>query len=207
MNARLKGTKTLATVALIGACMGAAHADVVLNLNKHVNGDQPVGGAPWLRATIKTLSIGVVQVKMENLLSSDQFVRYWNFNCEPYVPMTATYDSGPAPVSMKQGNSNQIGSSSIKGGKFDLSFEFATSSNSRFKGGMTSVVRLFGAGLTESKFNALSIQDGNVHGGYLSAAKIQGIPGGGSGSVAAVPEPSAIAAIALGALGLLRRRR
>lgn len=56
------------------------------------------------------------------------------------------------------------------------------------------------------KFNILSSPQGDTD-GHLALLHIQGLPNGGSAKVEPVPEPASMAALGMGALGLLARRR
>lgn len=235
MRQRLKLGWLLGMAAITGLATCAARpakAQLILEFSNLLNGTAPVGSAPWLRATFTTVSAGTVNLKLENLLPSSEFVDDWGFNIDPSLAagLGGTSLSGLAVAQQTGAGILPFGSGSVKGvdasnggpnmkaGLFDLVFGWPTPSATRFPGGTSATFQLTGTGLTENAFYFQTTADSHMFAGpYYSAAHIQGIPGGQSGSVYAVkvepqtgvPEPGAwalCAGIAVPAAALLRRK-
>jgi hypothetical protein len=227
----LMGVAAMAGAALCSA--GPARAQLILELSGVVNGATPAGAAPWLRATFTTVSSGTVNLTLDNLMPSGEFVDDWGFNIDPSLTaglggdslpgMTVTQQTGPAIDAFGSGSALGIdvsnGGANMKAGLFDLLFQWPTSATSRFPGGTSATFQITGTGLTENSFYALTTPDSHMFAGgpYYTAAHVQGIPTGQSGSIygarvlttTSVPEPGALAlctGLLVPAAALLRRR-
>lgn len=191
------------------AIVGVASADVTFDLGVTINGSTPTGSAPFLTAVFHTVTTGSVMLTMTNNMPTTNFVPVWVFNLDPFTSLTATYQSGNQ-ATVSSGLNFTNGANDLKGGLFDLKFEYPVSNAdpNRFKGGENSVYLLTGSGLTAEKFASKSVADGGNLGGYYSAAKVQGFGSSGSiGTNTVVPEPATMAALGLGVAGLIRRRK
>jgi hypothetical protein len=154
---------------------------------------------------------------MQNFLSSGEFVRFWGFNVSDTIlasgfsTANVSFVSGDAAEGILVGSNVSNVQSSTQAGLFDIRFAYdnAPPAN-RFVGGETSVYTFTAAGLTENDFLAFSAPDGGVPGGWYTAARLQGLPNGGSGSIGAIPEPAFYqmsGLLILGGLGALRMRK
>jgi hypothetical protein len=195
----------------------SANAQLILIFNGVINGATPVGASPWLRATFTTVSTGTVNLNLENLLPSGEFVDDWGFNVNPSLTavldgttlsgMTVTQQTGKAIQAFGSGSVKGVNASNggpnMKAGLFDLVFDWPTPASARFSGGTNATFQITGSGLTENSFDFLTTDDGHMFGGpYYSAAHVQGIPTGNSGSIygtqvviqhSSVPEPGNVA--------------
>lgn len=202
----MKRTRLLATVGL-ALLAAASFAQVRLDLTTTINGDTPTGGSPFATALFENAGANTVRLTMSNTMPTSNFINDWVFNVNTTSPLSFNWQSGNK-ASVKYDPNDITGGSSMKGGLFDILFDFPTSGSdpNRFNGGESSVYLISGSGLTASSFLATSLANKYSPGGYLSAARVQGF--GGSGSVAAVPEPGTMSALALAAgAAWLRRRR
>jgi hypothetical protein len=209
----------LALIVLASAVAGAASAtSVTFKLGTKTNGTLPGSGytAPYLTATFAdNVSLGGVVLTMTNPSPAALFATSWLFNSAKAIT-SITYKSGLTATSASYASNGKTGSNDIQAGLFDLDFEFAPS-GTHFGGGLNSVYLLKGTGLTATDFISTSeneLKPNNTikyAGGYYSAAKIQGYGAStGIGTKAytqAVPEPASMAALGLGALGILKRRK
>lgn len=190
---------------------------VIFDLGTTINGATPTGTPPFLTATFQTVAPGTVLLTMTNNMPATNFVDNWVFNLATHVSLGFSHVTGVSALAATSGVDFTNGGSNMKAGLFDIEFHYPsnTSDPDKFDGGHSSVYQLTGIGLTESSFVALSIDDPgppHSHGGWYSAAHVQGFGAGLSGSIGTnqvVPEPAAIASLAfgLGALALRRRRR
>ncbi len=210
--------KKLALLVFGAALIGSASASVTLNLGSAINGSVVGAGSPnWLTATFETVSAGTVKLTMTNDMSvaSGGFVTSWLFNSNKAITGFSHLTSpvnGPVATATSYSSNGNVGANDIKGGLFDVLFTFTNANNSgRFSGQKSTIYTLTGTGLTENDFLSTSISGGssNPGSGYYSAAKIQGYgtSAGVGTKVQAVPEPTSMAALALGGLTLLRRRK
>lgn len=199
------GVKSLCALAVMFAASTAANAAVSFGLDVKINGDAPARDdvtKAYLTATFENDGANKVKLTLDatNLetVSSTQFIVDWLFNLSP------TYDFTSNPLTFSLLTSNVIeatgfpqtgqnfsnGGNSIKGGLFDIQFSFQTSNSpagGRFFEDEVVVYSIMANGLTEDAFKFKSAPDGtkpnDPQGGYYSAAKLQGLPNNGSGSV------------------------
>ena len=195
----------------LGVFWGAATASASITFEFNtVTSGFPDGGPTWAILTITDLGSGNVGFSFENTTDGsvvpNSFITKLLLNIDPFVTgLTMSWDSGTDAeiigYSFDQDGENDSGSS------FDFSVNFDPSDPDRFKPGETVVWQIYGDGLTEDSFNQLSggefsrlallhVQNVNQEG--LSAKVQPGEP---------IPEPASLAALGLGALALLRRRK
>jgi hypothetical protein len=193
---------TVVGLAVAAAFPVSARGDsLIINLGKSLNGTTPAGSPPWLTADFESTVAGTVTLTMTNNMPAAEFTPIWLFDVVPGVNpanLSFTHVSGPNPTSALGGATT--GAPSIKAGTFDLEFTWTTANNAnRFSGGTTVVETITDAA---DKITAASFNHGSAgsQGGWLSAAKIQGIPstdGTASGTIVdfhprPVPEPSSL---------------
>jgi len=211
-------TTAAAFVFALGLGTQHANAAVVFDVDTVTNGDTPAGTGPWLRATFEQTGANTVQLTMENFLSSGEFLVGWGFNVSDTIlasgfnATNVSFVSGDAAEGIQVGSNVSNVNNSTKAGLFDIVFSYDNAPPSaRFVGGETSVYTFTAAGLTENDFLAFSAPEPpNVAGGWLTAARLQGLPNGGSGSIGAIPEPAFYqmsGLLILGGLGALRMRK
>jgi len=215
----MSSTRTVrAACAAAAVAASTAGADVVFNLNYEFSGAQnPSGTGPWLKATFKNAGSNTVSLELKRLLNdADERVSFWGFNLDPAMDPTALGISqltGPVASTIATG----VNAFKADGdGFFDVKFEFANNGTNEFDGSwLTATFNLTMTGLTEDDFNFVSVNGPPNKNGFLSAAHVQGIPGGGSGWITqfvVVPVPPAAwlggagLAAAFG-LAAIRRRR
>jgi hypothetical protein len=199
--------KPLILASLIGAA-AVSSADVyILNFDYLVTGDLP-GGSNIATLTISDIGPDQVQFQLDHNASSaaDQFISNIWFNLNPYVTPTL---SGQTPSDMFSGglvaSEDGILNASLL---FDLNLMFETSfTGNRLDPGESASWVLTGTGINAAAF--MSTAGSPPPDGVLAMIHIQGIgPGAeGSGKLAAVPEPASMAALGVGVLALLRRRK
>lgn len=192
-----------------------------INFDSNIGDDLlllPEGPAPWLKAVVSAIQ-GGVEIALEANLRKGEFIRSVGFSVDPSVEISS--------LSLQCDGSKGCSSATLnkgkKGGGFDLpnakglsfGFDFPTSNNprsDRFEYQDSVVLKLVGQGLTPASF-APALQSSAALGSVLAAAKVQGISGGGSTTIAAsrlqqVPGPLPLlgAGVALGFSRRLRRR-
>ncbi len=189
---------TLRILLLLGAVSFAACGSTILQFNQEFSGAYaPEGTAPWVTATLTTISPGTVELRMAtaNLIDAE-YVSEWYFNLDPVLNATSLLIS---PVSGTAAQSISRGADSLKAdgdGWYDILFTFAKSGAARFGAGEVSTYRITGIpGLDEFDFLCLSTPGGG-NGTWISAAHVQGIGDGDQysgwigGTIGHAPEPS-----------------
>jgi hypothetical protein len=206
--ARLLGLSLLGSITLLGAQV-PAHADsYVINFDKPYNGDVPstppripatlVGpGNPGLIATFTDTIANQVQLELRGNLLIEEYFDGLAFNLAPSIlPSALSVFSCSAPGTIcdnysstfpatqnsfiLQGNGN--------GNGFDFGFEFANPNSQegsqRFNGTETVRLLINGPGITAQSFAYVNTPSGqgSDYVGY-GGAKVNGIPGGGSGAI------------------------
>lgn len=221
---------SIASLAIVGAAFAALPASatvITFDLNSVVEGDTP-SGFPTM--TFDDLgSSGVVNLTIDAAgLSGGEFISriYFNFAdaaTAPDLTFTRTGGSGPAGAFTIFQDSN-IRNSPGNNGLFDIEIAFSTSNSgggiNRFNADELLTFSIAGAGIVAGDFNIDSFPEGPSAATNFALARIQGIVGGGSASVAdgdggggggggiPVPEPAALGLFGLGLLGVgLGRRR
>jgi hypothetical protein len=217
MRLRTAFATLLGSLALAAIDSAPARADLIYDIDTHINGATPADPQPWMVATFHTVSTGTVKLTIQSNLSSTEYVPNILFNVTPAVnPSSLSFawagsGSDVQAVSITHATDNGYnGGSNVKAGLFDIWFQYQTSNAGtppRFYGGKKSVYTITGTGITENTFLATSSADGGNKGGYYAAADARGIPNGSSGSIGnlgpkAVPEPSTFALAGLGIVAL-----
>lgn len=204
---------------LLAASPGTANAAVYeVRGTFGVSSVAPVGPAPWLTLTTRSLAGGSVELVFEATgLTGAEYASAWYLNVDPATDPTQLLFS----LGTKTGNfalpTISLGTNAFQAGpdgKYDILLEFATAASGggalRFTDGdsLTYTVSRNGGSLDEGSFDFFSTDSG-VYGPYHNAAKIQatGTNGLGSAWVQAVPEPHAALQAGLLTLGLLWLRR
>lgn len=221
----------IASFALVGAAIAAAPASatvITFNLNTTVEGDTP-SGFPTMTfddggsSGTVTLTIDAEGLSGGEFISA-VFFNYADAATAADLVFTRTGGDGPAAgftISQDTDAENSPGNQ----GLFDISFDYSTSNSgggaNRFDADELLTFSIVGDGITAGDFNVDSAPEGPGNATNFALARIQGIEGGGSASVAdtdggggggggiPVPEPAAIGLFGLGllAVGLGRRRK
>jgi PEP-CTERM motif len=215
-------------MALLPAKSSAASGITYQFDNEFSSGTPPAGPAPWITATIQTVTPGTVQLTIANngLLGSEFVSGFYlnlNTNFNP-LNLSISYVSGAGSFLIPSVASGtiELGTDSFKAdgdGKYDVLFDFSTVSGSTFGAGESVTYQISGiSGLDANDFVYLSAPNGG-HGPFYAAAHVQGIgaEGGFSGWVEPslgaqpflVPEPSSsmLVVFGLGFLGFVRRSK
>lgn len=194
------------TVLSFAVAAASSQALVVFDFNTVITGATPGGSAPWATLKIADVAADTVELTLTHNASSasGQFITNLLVNMNP-VPGSVTA-SNQTPLGKFDG-AFSYGTDSINdaGIKFDGEQGFETSNSgggvNRLKPGESASFRLTGAGLNETDFLSTS-PNTNVY----AMIHLQGIDGGLSSKIAAVPEPASMVALASG-LGIVARRR
>jgi hypothetical protein len=161
------------------------------------------------KLTLTDGAAGTVLAKLENLsptsgTGSLQFLSELDLNLNPFP---ATH-SASSLVNISSVTYSQNSVNGLAGAKFDVDVELPTSNPARLTTGEIATWTMTGTGLTAAAFNALDSKGNSVAMLHVQAV---GANGGNSvklgGTVQAVPEPASMAALGLGALGILKRRK
>ncbi len=195
-------------VALAGigavSCFSSASASIVFEFGSIVTG-APAGGPLYARLTISNAGADTVSLVLENTASmpeaDGQAIHRMHLNIDPFIGNFSVTSLDPHFVdfNLSQDGQNDAGS------KFDvqINFDIAPPAD-RFLPGDTVSMTATGTGLTESNF--LPMSAGTPRQAMVHLISIP--PDGDSAKVTTpVPEPASIAALGLGALALLRKRR
>jgi hypothetical protein len=219
----------LIAIALLFATRSNAASGITYQFdNEFSGGTAPQGPAPWITASIQTVTPGTVLLTVANNgLIGSEFVSGFYLNLNPNfssLNLSINYVSSSGSFTVPSIGSGTIerGTDSFKAdgdGKYDVLFDFSTSSGTTFGAGDSVTYQLSGiAGLTADDFVYLSAPNGG-HGPFYAAAHVQGI--GPTGALSGwvepslgaqpilVPEPASAALVALGAgvLGFVRRSK
>ena len=174
--------KTFVFVILMTCISFAFSLTVPLNF-EFSGGMAPKGTAPWLTATFENVSANTVRLTMStaNLVVSE-FVGEWYFNFNPSLNpsnLTFVYKSGVSAATISKG-ANAFKADGD--GYFDFKFAFTANTFTKV---LTSVYEItYTSAITDASFNYKSSPDPMFAstGSYTSAAHIQGIGTGATGS-------------------------
>ena len=201
-------------------CPLAYSAPVVFELDYRFSGDEPdlksdsvssplirnsdpKKNPPWLIATFEDLSTGRVQLTLDatNLASGTQFITSWHFNYDP----NNINDLGK--LYFNPAGSENLSTAGVKAGTdgtYNIELDFPNlSATDSFMAG-TSITYLITSSDEDFSAESFNFRSKNEDGsdGFYSIAQVQGIPTGGSGWVAAVPEPATMLLLGLGLMGM-----
>lgn len=179
-----------------------ASADMTWDFGIQVTGDDPGFDAPY--ATLECMQMGgdaMFTLTFSGDAPAGEFLSQLNLN----------YDGDVSGLGLDESSDSitggSFGSFTDAGSQYDIKIDFAVSGgpdNDRIGAGDSVSFTITGADC--DLFNVLSEPNGDA-GAYFALLHIQGLPNGGSVKVAPVPEPASMAALGMGALGLLARRR
>lgn len=196
-----------ASALLVVMSVAGASQALTFNLSAIYTGATPGGTAPWATVTITDVAANKVNLRIDHNASSaaGQFISNLYLNLDPFVGSMAI--SNEVNSNKRNGalGLSLNGINGAAGNQFDMSVSFNTSNSNgganRLKPGEFWSADLTGTGLAAANFNSV---DNN---GLYVGAHLQGISGGLSSHITQVPEPGTIAALGLGAMAFLRRRR
>lgn len=190
-------------VATIGLAVPASAA-VDFDFGTIVSGGSPAGGPYWAHLTIANSGVNEVTFTLTNTsnpaTAGGQFLSTLLLNIDPYVATTSNWTS-PSIDSA----TSALNGYTRTGATFDYKVEFVTANNgNRLTPGKSATWTATGTGLSEDDF--LGFSTGNAQ--WRGLVHIQSIPPTGDSTWAApVPEPASMAALGLGVVALLRRRK
>lgn len=198
----------LFALAGLGILSSFASAAVTFDFSIVYTGADPGGDAPWATLVIENSGVDEVTLTLTHNSTSaaDQFLTELNLNIDnlPGDLAESNVDSKITGIDWGLDAFNDAGQ------QFDLRVNFETSNSgggvNRVKPGDSVSFTLSGSGLDELDFDVFSVPSGDGE-PVKGLVHIQGIEGEFSSKVAPVPEPASMAALGLGALALIRRRR
>lgn len=189
---------------------GPANATLTFTLNSVFNGSTPTSTSPWMTATFQNQGVGVLLTLTSSLNVPSEFIDEVAFNVKPSITpssITAMNTTPGDPIVMGVYGPSGSGTmyhpdmqnAQVLNGSgnqhFDMMIKWTTANSDsgihRFNGTDVEVFTFLLTGLTENDFNYANAN------GYFIGAHVQGIPGGLSGAITAVPEPTTIIAGAL----------
>jgi hypothetical protein len=201
---RSRFQKMAASASLVAALLAPAsvRADFFYHFDDVFSGTGPAGGTPWVDALFTDISPGTVTLKVSNVgLVDAEFVSELYLNINPaYNPTSLIF----TPVSSSGGFATptiNLGTDGFKAdgdGKYDIRFNFLTSSGNTFSAGESFTYQITGVPtLVASDFIFLSTPAGG-HGPFDAAIHVQGICNDASGwadphngaVIVLVPEPA-----------------
>jgi hypothetical protein len=184
-------------------------ADVSWQFNTLVTGDDPGTSTPWATLDCTDISGGAqFTLSFSADANVGSFLSQLDLNFNGDMPSDINFSSSDASVL-----GASFGSFVDAGSSYDIMVMFDTSNGiggDRITPGESVTFSIMGTDVDCADFDVLSQPVGDGA-GYLALLHIQGvgIDNQGSSKVApgTVPEPASMAALGLGALGLLARRR
>jgi hypothetical protein len=195
----------LPSLLLAGAVFGSstAHAAIVFEFEVIVAG-APQGGPMYARLTITNVALDTVTLLLENTATlpdaEGQSIHRLHLNVDPFV---SDFDVTSADPKFEDFNLSEDGQNDA-GSMFDLQINFDIAPPAdRFLPGDSALMTATGTGLTENSFTPMSA--GTPRQAMIHLISIP--PNEDSAKVTTVPEPATFAALGLGALALLRRRK
>jgi len=200
MNRMFKSA--VAGMVCLGIFGGAAQADAAettLLFDLLVGNVQPIGTGPY--ASLKIADTGTNQVTLT--LTNNTAPSTGQFISRLYLNLASIAGVNFATTSTRVMDYS-FGTVNNAGHRFNAEVDFAMSASSglRLTGGQSASFVLSGTGLNAT--NLLSLNSS----GFVAMLQLQGIgPRDDSTKLAAVPEPSTMAALALGTLLFARRKR
>ncbi len=186
-------------VTVLAGCALAAHATLTWNFTSIYTGGNPGVAAPWFTLTIANgANSGDVNFTLTNDLPTS------GIGASEFPSVLDLYSSiDPKNISLLAGSSVVSGIGKATGPDHDMNLEVS------FPNGKDHLIPPTGASWT---LHGTGLNEGSFVGKDPSAVlHIQGLPDANGGSTwakpGAVPEPASLAALAIGAVALLRKRK
>ena len=184
-------------------------ADVSWQFNTLVTGDNPGTSTPWATLDCTDIAGGAqFTLTYSGDATVGSFLSQLDLNFNGDMPNDISFSSSDASVL-----GASFGSFVDAGSSYDVMVMFDTSNGNggdRITPGESVTFNIMGTGVDCEDFHVLSSPQGDNQ-GYLALLHIQGLGPNNEGSAkvapGAVPEPASMAALGMGALGLLARRR
>lgn len=185
-----------------------ASADMTFEFTTVVSGDTPSGDAPWATLLCQDTGVDEVTFTLTHSATSTagQFLTELMLNYDGTIP--GNFDIASTNPSVTGAGFGEDAYNDA-GSAYDIQLLFETSNSGglRVEPGDSVVFTITGTGVDCLDFNVLSTPNGDGV-GQLALLHVQGTFGQeGSSKIAPVPEPASMAALAIGALGMLARRR